>query len=85
MASDLLAEDPVVELNSADTVVLVHHAQVLWYLTLGGKSFGLLIDFNVVHLNNGPERFVKGANLDRLNREAPKIRLSFAFPRFVCD
>src|SRR5207245_3279484 len=31
----------------------VHQAQILSYLKLSGKSFGLLINFNVVHLKEG--------------------------------
>lgn len=58
---DLLVEDlVVVELKSVDGVAPVHHAQVLSYLKLSGKSIGLLINFNVVHLKDGIKRFVNG-------------------------
>ena len=60
---DLLAEDlVVVEIKSVEAVSPVHHAQILSYLKLSGKSLGLLINFNVVHLKDGIKRFVNGTN-----------------------
>ncbi len=43
-----------------DAISPVHHAQVITYLKLRGKSLGLLINFNVVHLKDGIKRFVNG-------------------------
>jgi len=58
---DLLVENlVVVELKSVDAVAPVHQAQILSYLKLSGKSIGLLINFNVVHLKDGIKRFVNG-------------------------
>jgi GxxExxY protein len=58
---DLVAEDlVVVEIKSVEAVSPVHHAQLLSYLKLSGKSLGLLINFNVVHLKDGIRRFVNG-------------------------
>jgi GxxExxY protein len=58
---DLLVEDLViVEIKSVDGISPVHQAQVISYLKLSGKSIGLLINFNVVHLKNGIKRFVNG-------------------------
>ena len=58
---DLLVENLViVEIKSVDAVSPVHQAQVLSYLKLSGKSIGLLINFNVVHLKDGIQRFVNG-------------------------
>ena len=58
---DLLVENlVVVELKSVDAVSPVHQAQILSYLKLSGKSIGLLINFNVVHLKDGIKRFVNG-------------------------
>jgi GxxExxY protein len=58
---DLLVEDlVVVEIKSVDAVAPVHQAQLLSYLKLSGKSLGLLINFNVVHLKDGIKRFVNG-------------------------
>jgi GxxExxY protein len=60
---DLLVEDLIiVVLKSIDAIAPVHHAQVLSYLKLSGKSIGLLINFNVVHLRDGIKRFVSGTN-----------------------
>lgn len=52
----------VVELKSIDAIAPIHQAQVLSYLKLSGKSIGLLINFNVVHLKDGIKRFVSGTN-----------------------
>jgi GxxExxY protein len=58
---DLLAEDlVVVEIKSVEAISPVHHAQIISYLKLSGKSIGLLINFNVVHLKDGIKRFVNG-------------------------
>jgi len=58
---DLLVEDlVVVEIKSVDAISPVHRAQILSYLKLSGKSLGLLINFNVVHLKDGIKRFVNG-------------------------
>jgi len=58
---DLLVENLViVEIKSVDAISPVHQAQILSYLKLSGKSLGLLIDFNVVHLKDGIRRFVNG-------------------------
>ena len=58
---DLLVEELiVVEIKSVDAVSPVHQAQILSYLKLSGKSIGLLINFNVVHLKDGIRRFVNG-------------------------
>jgi GxxExxY protein len=58
---DLLVEDlVVVEIKSVEAVSPVHQAQILSYLKLSGKSLGLLINFNVVHLKDGIKRFVNG-------------------------
>ena len=60
---DLLVEDlVVVELKSIDALAPIHQAQILSYLKLSGKSIGLLINFNVVHLKDGIQRFVNGTN-----------------------
>jgi GxxExxY protein len=59
---DLLAENLViVEIKSVEAVSPVHQAQLLSYLKLSGKSLGLLINFNVVHLKDGIRRFVNGS------------------------
>ena len=58
---DLLAGDLViVEIKSVEGISPVHQAQVISYLKLSGKSIGLLINFNVLHLKDGIKRFVNG-------------------------
>ena len=58
---DLVVENlVVVEIKSVDALAPVHQAQILSYLKLSGKSIGLLINFNVVHLKDGLKRFVNG-------------------------
>jgi GxxExxY protein len=60
---DVLVENLViVEVKSVDGLSPVHHAQVISYLKLSGKSIGLLINFNVVHLKEGIRRFVNGTD-----------------------
>jgi GxxExxY protein len=62
---DLLAEGlVVVEIKSVEAFSPVHHAQIISYLKLSGKSIGLLINFNVVHLKDGIKRFVNGTALE---------------------
>ncbi|HKT88306.1 MAG TPA: GxxExxY protein [Candidatus Sulfotelmatobacter sp.] len=59
---DLLVENlVVVEIKSVDSISPVHQAQVISYLKLSGKSLGLLINFNVLHLRDGIKRFVNGS------------------------
>lgn len=56
---DLLAGNLVVgKLKSVDTVTLFHEAQLLTYLKVTGLRLGYLINFNVVHLNDGIKRMV---------------------------
>jgi GxxExxY protein len=60
---DLLVEGLViVEIKSVEALSPVHQAQLLSYLKLSGKSIGLLINFNVVHLKDGIKRFVNGTD-----------------------
>jgi GxxExxY protein len=56
---DLVIEDTLVaELKCAETLLPIHHAQLLTYLRLSGKRFGLLINFDVAHLRDGIRRAV---------------------------
>ena len=50
----------IVELKSVDTVLPVHHAQVLSYLRLTNKPLGLLVNFNVAVLTSGVDRIKNG-------------------------
>ena len=60
---DLLVEDlVVVEIKSVEGLSPVHQAQVISFLKLSGRSIGLLINFNVVHLKDGVKRFVNGTS-----------------------
>ena len=56
----LVANLVIVEVKSVDGISPVHQAQVISYLKLSGKSLGLLMNFNVVHLKDGIKRFVNG-------------------------
>ena len=54
---DLIVGDSViVELKAVETLLLVHHAQLLSYLKLAGKRLGLLINFNVPLIRDGIRR-----------------------------
>jgi GxxExxY protein len=58
---DLIVEDTViVELKSVETVLPVHHAQVLSYLRHMKKPLGLLMNFNVAVLSAGVDRIKNG-------------------------
>jgi GxxExxY protein len=58
---DLLAEDlVVVEIKSVGGRLSRPSGPNLSCLKLSGKSIGLLINFNVVHLKDGIRRFVNG-------------------------
>ena len=58
---DLLVEDLViVEIKSVDAICPLHQAQIISYLKLSGRSLGLLINFNAVHMRDGIKRFVNG-------------------------
>ena len=58
---DLIVDDTVIiELKSVETVLPVHHAQVLSYLRHMKKPLGLLMNFNVAVLADGVERIKNG-------------------------
>ena len=57
----LVDEVVVVEVKSVDAIAPIHEAQVLTYLRLSGKSLGLLLNFNVLHMKDGIRRFVTGS------------------------
>jgi len=54
---DLLVEDIVIiELKAVESLLPIHHAQLLSYLRLAGKEVGLLINFHELHLRDGIHR-----------------------------
>ena len=56
---DLLVEGKViVELKAVEILHPIHAAQLLSYLKLSGMRLGILINFNVLHLKEGIQRFV---------------------------
>lgn len=58
---DLLVEDKViVEIKSVDTLLDVHHKQLLTYLRLSKRKLGLLINFNIPHVKDGIVRLANG-------------------------
>lgn len=48
----------VVELKAVDTLLPIQRAQVATYLRLSGVKIGLLINFNVEKLVDGPRRMI---------------------------
>jgi GxxExxY protein len=61
---DLLVDDRVVvELKVVEKLLPVHEAQILTYLHLTGKPFGLLLNFNVPLLKDGIRRFLNSHSL----------------------
>jgi GxxExxY protein len=56
---DILVDDLViVEVKSVDTLIDVHHKQLLTYLRLTGKRIGLLINFNSGRLKDSIVRII---------------------------
>jgi GxxExxY protein len=56
---DLLVNDLVIiEIKSVETLMDVHHKQLLTYLRLSGKKLGLLINFNSASLKDSIVRIV---------------------------
>jgi len=57
---DVLAENNIlIELKAIDTVLPVHHAQVLTYMKLMQKPKGILINFNCMNIfKDGQKTFV---------------------------
>lgn len=52
---DMLVENQIiVELKAVDKINPIHEAQVLTYMKISGIKKGLLINFNVPILKNGP-------------------------------
>lgn len=48
----------VLELKSVEILAPIHEAQLITYLSLGGWTVGLLINFNELMLKNGIRRKV---------------------------
>lgn len=56
---DLVVEDLIiVEIETVETILRVHSAQLLSYLRISGKAVGLLINFNAPTLTAGLRRIV---------------------------
>jgi GxxExxY protein len=56
---DLLVNELVIiEVKSVETILDVHHKQLLTYLKLANKKLGLLINFNSSSLSNSITRIV---------------------------
>lgn len=57
--ADLIVEgEVIVEIKSVETLVSVHHKQLLTYLKLTSLKVGLLINFNELLLKDGLKRIV---------------------------
>lgn len=58
---DLLVENKVIiELKSVETLLDVHHKQVITYLKLSGLKLGLLVNFNSDNISKNIFRKVNG-------------------------
>ena len=54
---DILVNGEVIlELKSVEQVLPIHHAQLMTYVKLSGKTLGLLINFNVPVIKQGIRR-----------------------------
>ena len=54
----VVEKELVVELKAVETVLPVHHAQVITYLRLTGLPVGLLVNFHEATIQRGLRRFV---------------------------
>src|SRR5438067_2306474 len=54
----LVSGDLIVEIKCIETLLPIHHAQILTYMKLAKIPIGLMINFNVTKLQNGIQRFV---------------------------
>jgi GxxExxY protein len=54
----LINNELILEIKSVESVADIHVAQVLTYMKLLNKKFGLLINFNVPLLKNGIKRLI---------------------------
>jgi GxxExxY protein len=54
----LIAKELIVELKAVDTLLPIHHSQVVSYLRATGLQLGLLINFNVLVLKSGIKRII---------------------------
>lgn len=54
----LIEKSVVIEVKSVDALAPIHEAQLVTYLSLGGWSLRLLINFNVLLLKDGIRRRV---------------------------
>ena len=58
---DILVEDKViVELKSVETILKVHHMQLITYLKITGKKLGILVNFNCDNISENIYRKVNG-------------------------
>jgi len=71
----------IVELKAVTELQPIHEAQLLTYLKLGGKSLGLLVNFNVPTLKQGVKRVACG---DLFKEGLNPRRLGFRLPSFLC-
>lgn len=63
---DLLVENRViVEVKCVEAIHPVHQAQLLSYMRLSGIGVGLLINFYVLHLQDGIKRMVDGKDWEK--------------------
>jgi GxxExxY protein len=52
----LVIGEVILELKSVEQVLPIHHAQLMTYLKLSGKTLGFLINFNVPVIKQGIRR-----------------------------
>jgi GxxExxY protein len=58
---DIIVENKVIiEIKSVETLMDVHHKQVLTYLKISGLKLGILVNFNTDDINNSIYRKVNG-------------------------
>jgi GxxExxY protein len=72
---DILVENVlIVELKAVSEMLPIHHAQLMTYIRLAGRSLGLLVNFNVPVLKDGIRRVVVGDLFRDDRRHASLVR-----------
>ncbi|MHB1250046.1 MAG: GxxExxY protein [Polaromonas sp.] len=72
---DLLVDEPVVvEIKAVDALAPIHSARLLTCPRVTGLSFGLLLNFNTVHLRQGIKRVVNTARPPRTSATFVPLR-----------
>ena len=75
-ADIMVGNDLILELKAVEKFNLSHDAQMITYLRLSGRRFGLLFNFNVLRLKDGMKRFINSPATPRQFAPHPRPNCS---------